>query len=369
MSDDRRDIPGDFEVIRCDLPAFVGDFTQMDYGDPLAPRTVQLREEYRLEEVVAGYATEFEAQCALKRWVRSRWNHGWSLKFGEVQDALDILHAAEKGEHFNCGFYNRVFIECARSLGWVARPIGVGVCDSAFPRGHNVGNVGHSVPEIWSNQHRKWVLLDPDLNAHYERNGVPLSALEIHDAWLAHEAEAVTVVQEEPAFTLPTGDHVALVSQLMPDMDHFDAEEAAHICRRFARHGAIDYYARLSLGQWTWLDRRCLPTFISHFGPGGTGVLTSNPDDLYWTLNLVRLGARASWSEGPRLSVTLQHCMPWFDHYEVRLDAGPWHPQAEAFDWPVHEGENVLEVRPVNARGSAGITSRLEVAYAPAKCW
>jgi len=41
MNEDRHSVPGDFEVIRCDLPAFAGDYTQMDYGDPLAPRTVQ----------------------------------------------------------------------------------------------------------------------------------------------------------------------------------------------------------------------------------------------------------------------------------------------------------------------------------------
>lgn len=367
MSDDRHDIPGDFDVIRCDLPPFVGDYAQMDYGDPLAPRTVQVREEYQLDDVVSGCPTEFEAQCALKRWVRSRWNHGWSLSFDKVKDALDILHEADRGEQFNCGFYNRVFVECARSLGWVARPIGIAVGDSGFPRGHNVGNVGHSVPEIWSNQYRKWILLDPDLNCHYERAGVPLSALEIHDAWLSHEAEALTVVQEQPEFVAPHGSNVDLVKQMMPNMDHFDAEEAAHLCRRFARHGAIDYYARLSIGKWTWLDRRCLPTFISHFAPGGTGILTSNPDDLYWTVNVVRLGARASWGDGAKLTVTLEHCMPWFDHYEVRIDGAEWQTQPETVDWALREGENVLEVRPVNVCGRAGITSRLEVAYAPAK--
>ncbi|MBU0608407.1 MAG: transglutaminase-like domain-containing protein [Armatimonadetes bacterium] len=367
MTDDKRSIPGDFEVIRCDLPAFVGDFAQMDYGDPLAPRTVQVREEYRLDGVVAGYDTEFAAQCALKRWVRSRWDHGWSLKFNEVQDALDILRAADRGEHFNCGFYNRVFVECCRSLGWVARPVGVGVRDIACPRGHNVGNVGHSVPEVWSNEFRKWIIMDPDLNVHYERDGVPLSALEIHDAWLAHEAKAVTVVQEEPIFTPPQGEHVKLVSQLMPNMDHFNEEEAGHIYRRFGRHAAMDYYARVSLGQWTWLDRRCLPSFVVHFAPGSTGLLTSNPADLYWTVNMVRLSAAASWADGPKLAVKLEHCMPWFEHYEARVDGGAWQPQPGTFDWPMREGENVLEVRAVNVCGQAGIVSRLEVAYAPAK--
>ena len=367
MSEDRHGIPGDFEIIRCDLPAFVGDFTQMDYGDPLAPRTVRVREEYGLDDVVAGYATEFEAQRALQRWVRSRWDHGWSLGFNTVRDALDILHEADRGEHFNCGFYGRVFVEGARSLGWVARPLSIGVRDSAFPRGHNVGNVGHSVPEIWSNQYRKWVLLDPDLNLHYERDGVPLSALEIHEAWLAHEAEAVTVVQGEPPFTLPVGDHVGLVSKLMPNMDHFSEQEAAHLCRRFVRHRALDYYARLTVGRWTWLDRRCLPGFVSHFAPGGTGVLTDNPDDLYWTVNMVRLSAQAAWADGPNLTVSLEHCMPWFDHFETRVDGGVWQTRPATLDWPLCEGENVLEVRPVNVCGRPGLSSRLEVACAPAK--
>jgi hypothetical protein len=367
MSADRHSIPGDFEVIRSDLPAFVGDYRQMDYGDPLAPRTVQVREEYHLDSVVAGHDSEFQAQCALKRWVRSRWDHGWSLSCDKVKDALDILHEADRGEHFNCGFYNRVFVECARALGWVARPIGIGVAEGAFPRGHNVGNVGHSVPEIWSNQYRKWVLLDPDLNLHYLREGVPLSALELHDAWLSGEAEAVEAVQEEPAFALPTGGHVELVPRLMPDMEHFSAAEAAHLCRRFTRHRVLDYYARLRVGKWTWLDRRCLPSFVTHFGPGSTGVLTSNPDDLYWTVNLVRVAAQARWAEGPKLALTLEHCMPWFGHFEVRIDGSAWQTCPASFDWPMREGENVLEVRPVNVCGRPGIASRLEVAFAPAK--
>ena len=367
MRGDRRAIPGDFDVIRCDLPAFIGDYRQMDYGDPRAPRTVQMREQYGLDEVVSGFATEFEAQCALRRWVRSRWDHGWSLKFAEVEDALDILQAAEAGEKFTCGFYARVFVECARSLGWVARLLSIGVQDCGFPRGHDVGNVGHAVPEIWSNDLRKWVLLDPDLNVHYERDGVPLSGLEIHDAWLSHEHESVTVVQDEPAFTPPTGDHPLLVRQLMPNMEHFDEREAQFYCRRFVRYGAMDYYARLNIGRWTWLDRRCLPTFVQHFEPGRTGFLTSNRDDLYWSVNLVRPNATASWENGPQLSVTLEHCMPWFDHFEKRVDKSGWQACDADFAWPMIEGENVLEMRGVNVCGRPGIVSRLEVAYSPAK--
>ena len=34
----------------------------------------------------------------------------------------------------------------------------------------------HSVTEIWSNQHRKWVMLDPTSNMYLEKDGVPLNA-------------------------------------------------------------------------------------------------------------------------------------------------------------------------------------------------
>ncbi len=367
MSIDKMSVPGDFEVIRYDLPAFAGDYTCMDYGDPLAPRTVQVREQYRLDDVVAGHPDEFAAQCALKRWVRSRWDHGWSLNADKVQDALDILQEADRGEQFNCGFYARVFIECARALGWVARPVGIGIRDIAFPRGHNMGNIGHSVSEIWSNQHRKWVLLDADMNMHYLRDSVPLSALELHDAWMADEADAVTVVAEEPAFVMPGERAVELANTTVSYMDAFTTERIAHNCRRFTRHNVLDYYARVGIGKWTWLDRRCLPSFVVHFAPGHTGILTDNRADMNWTVNMVRLGARADWSDGAKLIVTLEHCMPWFDRYEVCTDSGQWRSVGDTFDWPMREGVNTMEVRAVNVCGAAGIPARLEVAYAPPK--
>lgn len=362
-SEDKRSVPGEFDVIDADLPHFVGDYQQMDYGDPLAERTVQVLDEYRLHEVVEGHPTELDAMLALKRWVRSRWDHGWSRRFKEVEDALDILRAAEEGEQFNCGFYTRVFVKCARALGWVARPVGVSIAACSTPRGPNVGNVGHSVPEIWSNQLRKWVIMDPDMNLHYLRDGVPLSALEIHNAWLSGDAEQVEAVQDQPEFVVPQGPCVQIVRELMPQLPDYDARLARLNSQRFSRHRVLDYYARLRIGKWEWLDARCLPTFVSHFSPGGGLTYTSNPDDLYWTVNMVRLSAKASWEGEPKLAVAMEHCMPWFSHYGVRLDAGDWERREDSFDWLLHEGHNSLQVRGVNLCGQPGITSSLQVAF------
>lgn len=396
-------VPGEFCVLRCNMPSFVGDWRQMDYGDPQSPRMAQLREEFGLEDVVGGCQTEWEAILALKRWVRSRWNHGWSRAFERVKDGLDILREAAAGEQFTCGHYTTVLVDCARALGIPARPVALAIRDCEFPRDYNLSNVGHCVAEVWCNELGKWVVLDPDLNIHFERDGVPLSALEVHDAWLsgqvgvpspddargqqqgaastgpvtgpsdrnqasALEVNQITVQQDEPGFVVPRGEQLRIVDDLYPGSEPFDDEAARLTCQRFVRHQSVDYYARVVVAGWEWLAPRCLPTFVGHFAPRGGLRWTSNPADMYWSLNQVRIAATPSWSDGRgQLAICLEHCAPFFSHFERRVDHGPWERCEAAFDWPLHEGTNLLECRTVNVRGRPGIRALLEVAYAHAR--
>jgi len=361
-------VPGEFDVVGYELPPIVGDWTATDWPDPDSERLTTLREEFAIDEVVAGAESEFEALLALKRWVRSRWDHGWSRAFSTVKDGLDILREAARGEQFTCGFYGTVFVDCAIALGFPARKVGVGLCDCSFPRDHRVGNVGHSVAEAWCNEHAKWIMFDPDLNVHYERDGVPLSALEVGDAWLSGAADEVAMVEDEPAFVNPTGACLEVLGELYPELVEDSEERMALNFERFGRHRVLDYFARLRIGGLEWLDARCPPTFVRHFEPSGGARYTTHVPDLYPSVNLVSLGAAPSWdAEGASLAITLEHCMPWFERYEARVDAGAWESREESFDWPMREGINVLECRAVNTRGHAGPISRLEVAYARAR--
>ncbi len=40
----------------------------------------------------------------------------------------------------------------------------------------------HGVNEVWSSDHAKWVLFDAKYDVHFERDGVPQSELELHEA-------------------------------------------------------------------------------------------------------------------------------------------------------------------------------------------
>jgi hypothetical protein len=89
---------------------------------------------------------------------------------------------------------------------------------------------------------------------------------------------------------------------------------------------------------------------------------------MYWSANVVRCTALPSWGQGrAKLTINLEHCMPWFDHYEARVDGGDWERREESFDWVMQEGVNLLECRAVNVQGRAGPVSRLEVGFATPK--
>ncbi len=358
-------VPGEFCVVHHDVRSFAGDLSASDLGDPTDERHRALDGEFGISTAVADSSAEIDAFLALKRWVRSRWNHGWSMDFRTVDDGLDILRAAAEGAQFCCGHYARVFADCATALGWPARVIGISIAGCEFPRNHNVGNVGHAVAEIWSNDHEKWVVMDPDLNCFYARDGVPLSALEIRNAWLDGEAGDVDQVLDEPGFVLPTGDTIELAKELTPGLNDFTEETVRLIFARFNRHRSMDYYARLRIAGWEWADHRCLPTFIAHFHPSPQVRYTSNLDDLYPTLNMVRFSMAPAWEgDRARLTVGSEHCMPFFSHYEARVDGGGWERCESEFEWPMREGVNRLECRGVNVVGRAGIISRIDVAYA-----
>src|SRR5436190_16995507 len=162
------------------LPYVESEYTKRFKFDSFDnPRLKQLREKYYLEEVTAPGKDEFDRQVLLMDWTHKQFK-----KFGRpstnCHGALPILKGIDEGHTFFCAHYAEVLVSAAASLGWVDRSL-------ALRRHQGVNKVGgsteHSVTEIWSNQHRKWVMLDPTSNMYLEKDGVPLNAWEIRQEW------------------------------------------------------------------------------------------------------------------------------------------------------------------------------------------
>ena len=90
-----------------------------------------------------------------------------------------------------CTHYASVFTQCCAALGFTAR--------TQIMR-------SHCITEVWSNDYGKWVTMDPggDSNDatkftyHFERHGVPLSALEAHTAWVNDDLDDIRVSPPPP---------------------------------------------------------------------------------------------------------------------------------------------------------------------------
>ena len=166
------------------LPLVANDYTRRFKFDAFDnPRLKELRERYQLESVVAPGKDEFDRQVLLLDWVNRRF-----LKFGKpssnARGAAEILRAIDEGHTFFCAHYADVLVSAAASLGWIDRGLALRRPDKL-----GTGSTEHSSTEIWSNQYRKWVMFDPTFGMYVEKDGQPLSALELRQEWFEHDGQ------------------------------------------------------------------------------------------------------------------------------------------------------------------------------------
>ncbi len=314
------------------------------------PKLKELRERYKLDEVIAPGKNEFDRQVLLMDWT-----HRQFKKFGRPsaspKGALEILRDIEQGHTFFCAHYAKVFVSSAASLGWVDREL-------ALRRHQGTatgGSTEHSSTEIWSNQYRKWVMLDPTSNMYLEKDSVPLNAFEIRQEWFYHEGKALVFVigKERKRYKktdLPIflkrfagfGDLVVSPDELdkygftayIPNTDFMDAGED---------------YAKMFIVK----DKLCEGTrWHERTVPANPAV------DPYFPIGQAALSLRA---DAGAIIVSLKTMTPNFKRYEVQIDGGGWESSKDHFVWSVHPGPNRLEVRTVNQFGVHGPISTAEL--------
>ena len=334
---------------------------------------VELREKYELDAVVAGGRTEFEQMLLLKEWVRNRWDHGWSRE-PEARNALEILEAAELGSDFNCGYYSVTMMQSLLALGFVARRAGIAKAQSEW-MALDEGNIGHSVPEVYSHDFHKWILLDADMNVHYELDGLPLSVLEIHRAWVERRWNEVKMVTGAKPFKRTEKTSSGLLS-VYDTIDEHDASGWV-----FRSNNVGDYYANASvylgnthhsrggpMPMLHWTDERTPPRLISANNPNKEDW-TGNEHDMYPTIDQVQINLRAdpeAWERREALlSVNLEDSMPNLDKLLVRIDHEPWTERGRDFTWKLKPGKNEIMAKGVNTFGRDGHISRILLRFHP----
>lgn len=158
--------------------------------DLSSPKFAQLVEKYHLDTVFHGETDEFKRILLLRHWIKS------VIAINDFGDpypgdgyAEGILDAALKGQGFHCGHYMVVQNAIMNAFGYVTRTLGAGPGVKGGPDGH------HGVNEVWLNKYNKWFLCDAKYDHHFEKNGIPLSALEIREEFLKNKGADIIKVK------------------------------------------------------------------------------------------------------------------------------------------------------------------------------
>lgn len=326
------------------LPYIRSDYTQRFTFDRYDnPKLKQLRQKYDLDKVIATGKDEFDKQILLMDWVHHRFK-----KFGrpsaKPQGALEILRDVEAGHTFYCAHYAKVYVSAAASMGWVDRSL-------ALRRHQGVavgGSTEHTTTEIWSNQHRKWVMLDPTANMYIEKKGVPLNAYEIRTEWFYHAGkDLVFVIGKQRKKYRKTDLPIFLArfkdfGDLTVPADELDKYGFIGYIPNTNLMDAREDYGRMFIVK----DKLCDGTQWHQ------RTLPKNPAvDPYFPIGQAAIHLAAG--DGA-IKVTLTTMTPNFKEFQVRIDDGSWRRCGENIQWEVHSGINTMSARALNQFGVEG---------------
>ncbi len=332
------------------LPYVQSEYTELFRFDTFTnPKLKELRQRHKLDEVVAPGRDEFERQMLLLDWV-----HHEFKKFGrpsaETTDALQILKGVEDGQPYFCVQYAHVYASAAASLGWVDRELALRRHQD--PTGG--GSTEHLTTEIWSNQHRKWVMMDPTANMHLEKDGIPLNGFEIRQEWFYDEGTNLVFVVGKERKQYRKADLPIFLGRFAGFGDLTVPVD------ELSKYGFIGYIPNTDLmdtgpdygKMFVVKDKLCEGTrWHTRKNPANPAV------DPYFPINQAALNLAP---EQGKVRVTLRTLTPNFKSYEARIDGGVWTSTDASFLWSIHPGSNRLELRTLNLFGVNGPISTVE---------
>ena len=349
--------------VAVDNPPFIENTAFTSFEDLSSPKFKSLREKYQLDTVFHGEEDEFRRMLLLRNWIRK------VIQISDFEESYPgddftegILDAALAGQGFHCGHYMIVQNAVMNSYGYVTRCLGAGPGVKGGPNGH------HGINEIWSNQFQKWFLSDAKYNHHFEKNGIPLSALEIRDAYLKNKASDVTLVKGPDRKQIlndgvlnSKGEMVPITKERFAQTDTWIEWESVN--NRFTAWPdnsselaklnmfADDYFKN---NTWIWDGK-------PHWAYNTKNmILVSDRNALYWTPNTIKAEVKM---EGEIASIDLSSNTPNRMSYQMQDSPdGEWKDISNPVTVSLKSDRNEILFRSMNSAGASGIPYKVIVA-------
>lgn len=182
-------ISRDYYTVNVDNPEFKPNTIFQGSEDLSSPKFPHLIEKYQLDTIFHGETDELKRILLLRHWIKSVVAINDSGPYAGDGNVEVMLDSALRGHRYTCGHYMVIQNAIMNAFGYVTRTMGAGAGVEGGPDGH------HGIDEIWLNSYNKWFLSDNKYDHHFEKNGVPLSALEIRDEYLKNKAADIVKVK------------------------------------------------------------------------------------------------------------------------------------------------------------------------------
>lgn len=325
------------------------------------PRLKRLRDAYQLEKVVADEPNEFRRILKLRHWVHKRWHFDFHQDF--KGDAFAILEKAKTGCGFNCAHSMTVQHAVMSSMGYVSRYVHV-------DRNHEDLGMSrhHGVNEVWSNDFAKWVMLDAQYDCHFERDGIPLSALELHEAVRANGGQGIVLVRGVERREVPMAPRTGPQPHEATIYSYwwvcYPQQQNPFSQPHFAARERLIIFDNEAFRTTTWY-RGPANALRKHFAYEAKAfVAAGDRSQIEWTPGVADL--RAHCVAFDELEVDIRSATPNFECYIVRINEdGPRRCEENRLRWKLRPGCNTLEVRCRNLFGIDGPPVTARVMFQP----
>ena len=330
-----------YEVILVENPTYRPNELFLSQEDISSPRFEQVRTLYKLREVLAGEEDELKCILLLRHWVHNRLVVD-QKKPAPTGDALVYLAEGPKGGAYHCGHHMVAENAVLNAMGYVAR------CLNAGPGGKEPPLTGHhGMCEVWVNQLCKWVVVDSEHDAHFEKAGVPLSALEIRDEVIRNGGTDVVRVDGPDRVPQPrerdeswgrTPRTYNFVSWFLQG----DIHSGTHP-RSSAEVVLDDEYWRTHT--WYRDGKKHWAYEAGYFLP------VRHRDWIEWTPNVLQVKTTI---EGDRAQVQINSATPNFKEYQIKEVGGEWERVEEPLTLELAGEGGEWWLRAVNVAGVCG---------------
>lgn len=352
-----------YAVVEVDQPVFVENTAFKSFEDLNSPKFDSLRVKYQLDTVFHGEQDEFERMLLLRDWIRT------VVNIGDFEDnypgdgyADRIIDAGLKGQGFHCGHYMIIQNAVMNSYGYLTRCLGAGPGVKGGPDGH------HGINEIWSNKFHKWFLSDAKYNHHFEKDGIPLSALEIRDEYLKNKAADVVLVKGKnrtPISTDGVADKGGKINQVTKERfaqtyTWIEWEAGNNRFTGWPEPGEdidhLNMYADDYFNTHTWIwDNKPHWAYKTEFM-----VPVTDRSAFEWTPNTVKADVKIN---GEKALVKLQSTTPNLKSYQMKTSSqDEWTDVNDSLEIQLHHDRNEWLFRTINLVGVTGMPSKIVVA-------